>query len=203
MKTLATVILTSCIAVPAFAQETREMGAHVHGVSTLQVAVEDGTLSLDLTSPGMDIVGFEYAASTDADKDVVATAVRQLLNPDNVVALPDTAGCRLSAASAHLHFGEDHDEEHDDHGAEHDGHDDHAADHDDHADADHADEGATHSAFHATYTFSCDAPDALTSLSFPFFDQFTNAQEIEAEYINDAGAGRAEISRDVAQLDLN
>jgi hypothetical protein len=192
MKTLATVILASCIAVPAHAQETRELGTHVHGVSTLQVAVEDGTLSLDLTSPGLDIVGFEYAASTDADKDAVAMAVGQFLKPDDIVTLPDAAGCRLSAASAHLHSGDDNDEDHDDH-----------ADAEHAEDADHKDEGATHSAFHATYTYSCDAPDALTSLSFPFFDQFANAQEIEAEYVTAAGAGRAEISRDVAQLDLN
>lgn len=195
MKTLATVILASCIAVPAHAQETRELGTHVHGVSTLQVAVEDGTLSLDLTSPGLDIVGFEYAASTDADKDAVAMAVGRLLKPDDIVTLPDAAGCRLAAASAHLHFG-------DDHAAEHDDYDDHADT--EHAeDADHKDEGAKHSAFHATYTYSCDAPDALTSLSLPFFDQFANAQEIEAEYVTATGAGRTEISRDVAQLDLN
>ena len=209
MKTLATVILASCIAVPAHAQETRELGTHVHGVSTLQVAVEDGTLSLDLTSPGLDIVGFEYAASTDADKDAVAMAVGRLLKPDDIVTLPDAAGCRLAAARAHLHFGDDHDEDHDGHTAEHN---DYAAEHDDHddhadtehaEDADHKDEGAKHSAFHATYTYSCDAPDALTSLSFPFFDQFANAQEIEAEYVTAAGAGRTEISRDVAQLDLN
>jgi hypothetical protein len=202
MKTLATVILASCIAVPAHAQETRELGTHVHGVSTLQVAVEHGTLSLDLTSPGLDIVGFEYAASTDADKDAVAMAVGQFLKPDDILTLPNAAGCRLSAASAHLHSDDDNDEDHDDHAAEHDDHDDHAdAEHAE--DADHKTEGATHSAFHATYTYSCDAPDALTSLSFPFFDQFANAQEIEAEYVTAAGAGRAEISRDVAQLDLN
>ena len=192
MKTLATVILASCIAVPAHAQETRELGTHVHGVSTLQVAVEDGTLSLDLTSPGLDIVGFEYAASTDADKDAVAMAVGRLLKPDDIVTLPDAAGCRLAAASAHLHCGDDHDEDHDDH-----------ADTEHAEDADHKDEGAKHSAFHATYTYSCDAPYALTSLSFPFFDQFANAQEIEAEYVTATGAGRTEISRDGAQLDLN
>ncbi|WP_394154835.1 DUF2796 domain-containing protein [Loktanella salsilacus] len=207
MKKLATVVLASCIAIPAHAQDTRQMDAHVHGVSALQVAVEGGTLSLDLTSPGVDVVGFEYEASTDADKDAVAAAIGQFLTPGDIVALPDAAGCRLSAASAHLDLGDDHGDDHDshddhdDHAEEHDEHDDHAEEHDDHDD--HEGEAGTHSAFHAAYTYECDAPDALTSLSFPFFDQFANAQEIEAEYVTAAGAGQAEISRDVAQLDLN
>ncbi|WP_386679724.1 DUF2796 domain-containing protein [Loktanella sp. R86503] len=197
MKKLATVVLASCIAIPAHAQDTRQMDAHVHGVSALQVAVEGGTLTLDLTSPGMDVVGFEYEASTDADKDAVAAAIGQFLTPGDIVALPDAAGCRLVAASAHLHLGDDHGDDHDDH----DSHDDHAEEHDDHDD--HEGEAGTHSAFHAAYTYECDTPDALTSLSFPFFDQFANAQEIEAEYVTAAGAGQVEISRDVAQLDLN
>ncbi|MGR3271573.1 zinc uptake protein ZrgA [Thalassococcus profundi] len=217
MKTLQLTLLASVAATPLFAQETREMDAHVHGVSTLELAIEDGMLELSLLSPGMDIVGFEYEANSDADKDAVEAAIRALLVPENVVTLPDAADCRLTEVLAHLHSDDHAHEDADDHmhegeGEDHD-HDQHAeeAGHDDHAEGEnHAEgaehdheEGARHSEFHASYSFSCAHPEDLTIIGLPFFDTFENAQEIEAQYVTDAGAGTAEIRRDAPDLTLN
>lgn len=184
MKTMSLALLASVAAAPLLAQENREMAAHVHGVSTLELAVEDGILDISLTSPGMDIVGFEYAASTDADKDAVEAAIRQMLTPENIVTLPEAAGCRVTEVLVHLHGRE--------------GHHDHAheEEHDHEAESE-------HSAFHARYVFACDHTDALTMIGFPFFAQFENAQKIEAEFVTDAGAGAAEVDRDTPELSLN
>ncbi|RYH01604.1 DUF2796 domain-containing protein [Salipiger sp. IMCC34102] len=226
MKPIQLTLAASTLAVPAFAQDTREMDAHVHGVSTAQIAIEDGTLEIDIVSPGMDIVGFEYEATSAEDQDAVEAAIRTMLSPENIVTLPEAAGCRLTDILAHLHGGdhdhedadahmdEDHDhEEHaegDDHDHDHeDAHaeDDHDHDHDDaqaeddHDHDDHAEE-AQHSEFHITYAFACEDETALTTIFFPFFDQFENAQEIEAEYVTEAGAGQAEIGRDAPELAL-
>ena len=80
MKTARLALLASAaailVAVPLRAQDKREMEAHEHGVSTLELAVEGGEVAINLTSPGADIVGFEYAASSDADKDAVEAAIR-------------------------------------------------------------------------------------------------------------------------------
>ncbi|MFZ3580647.1 DUF2796 domain-containing protein [Loktanella sp. DJP18] len=199
MKITAIALLTTGLALPVAAQEVRDLDAHVHGVSQLEVAIEGGDVTLDLKSPGMDIVGFEYPASTAADRDAVAAAIQRLLDVGDIVAMTDAAGCRLTAASARLDSGEHEHVGHDDHGDAHA-----EDDYDDHGDEHAADEeGAEHSAFQATYRFACDAPDMLTAITFPFFDQFTTAQEIEAQYVTDTGAGSAEIPRDVARLDLN
>lgn len=210
MKTIHLALLASVAATPLLAQETREMDAHVHGVSTLELAVENGTLEMNLLSPGMDIVGFEYEASTDADKDAVEAAIRAMLVPENIVTLPEAAECRLTEVLAHLHTGDHEHEEGEDHdhagGA---GHDDHAEgeehEHEEHAEgADHDhEEGAEHSEFHASYSFACAHPEELTTIGFPFFDRFENAQEIEAQFVTDAGAGSAEIGRDAPELTLN
>lgn len=186
---------------PALAQESREMDAHVHGVSTAKIAVDHGTVEIDILSPGMDIVGFEYPAASDAEKDAVAAAVRTLLIPENIVTLPQAAGCRLTGVLAHLHGGSHgHGDEHA--GEEGHDHEDHE-DHEDHADAHGHDEGAgEHSEFHVRYGFSCADEDALTTVGFPFFDQFENAQEIEAEFVTETGAGAAEIDRGEAELSL-
>lgn len=198
MKPIFLALATTSLAAPALAQDTREMEAHVHGVTTAEIAVEHGAIKIDLLAPGMDIVGFEYEASSAADKDVVAAAIRTFLTPEDIVTLPDAAGCRLAAAGAHLHAGEhDEDEDHD-----HAAHDD--DDHDAHADGDdhdHEDE-AQHSEFHVSYSFACDDGDALSTIGFPFFQQFENAQEIEAQFVTETGAGQAEIGRDTAELSL-
>ena len=195
MKTLQLTLLASVAATPLFAQETREMDAHVHGVSTLELAIEDGMLELSLLSPGMDIVGFEYEASSDADKDAVEAAIRALLVPENVVTLPDAADCRLTEGLAHLHSDDHAHEDADDHMHE-------GENHAEGAEHDH-EEGARHSEFHASYSFACAHPEELTTIGFPFFDTFENAQEIEAQYVTDAGAGTAEIRRDAPDLTLN
>ena len=214
MKTIHLALLTSVAATPLLAQETREMDAHVHGVSTLELAVEGGVLEMNLLSPGMDIVGFEYEASTDADKDAVEAAIRTMLVPENVLTLPEAAECRLAEVLAHLH-GDDHaHEEGEEHMHEAEGEEDHDHDEhvegDDHAHEEHAEgeehdheEGAVHSEFHARYIFACEHPEELTMITFPFFDSFGNAQEIEAQYVSEAGAGSAEIGRDAPQLTLN
>jgi hypothetical protein len=209
MKTIRIALLASIAATPLLAQETREMDAHVHGVSTLELAVEGGVLEMNLLSPGMDIVGFEYEASTDADKDAVEAAIRTMLVPENVVTLPKVADCRLTEVLAHLHAGDhDHEESEEHDHVEEAGHDDHTADADHEAeeyaegeDHDH-EEGAEHSEFHVRYIFACEHPEELTAIAFPFFERFENAQEIEAQYVTEAGAGAAEIGRDAAELTL-
>lgn len=204
MKTAHLALLSSVAATPVFAQEAREMDAHVHGVSTLELAVEDGVVEMNLLSPGMDIVGFEHAASTDADKDALEAAVRMMLVPENVVTLPDAAECRLTEALARLHDGEQ--DEEDAEGADHDEHaEGESHEHEDHPEGeDHAHEdGAKHSEFRVRYTFACEHPEEFVTVGFPFFERFETAQEIEAQYVTDAGAGSAEVGRNAAELTLD
>lgn len=227
MKRTTLAIVAATMAAPAAAEETRGMGAHVHGVSTVEIAVEDGVMELDLRAPGMDIVGFEHEATSPGDKDAVEDAIRMFLTPEDIVTLPEGAGCRVMEVLAHLHSGgdehghdhghaveeghdhdhgegEDHDHEHAE-GEDHDHDHEHAEgeDHDhDHADGDdHArDGGAGHSEFHVRYRFTCEDGAALTSVGFPMFGQFENAGKIEVQYVTGTGAGAAELTRGSAVL---
>lgn len=191
-------------ALPAFAEETRQLDAHEHGVGTLDIAIEGRTVGMAFEAPGADIVGFEYAATSDADLATIAQALATLGAPLDLFVMPDAAGCTVVDAKAELE-GEDghgaHDEHHDDDDheehAEHD-HDDHGHD-DDHAD--HADD-AGHTAFHATYRLTCDTPDALTAINFAYFETFPNAQEVEVQIITGSGAQAFEVERAAPLLDL-
>ena len=210
-----TISLVALIAaMPAFAEETRALDAHEHGVGVLNIAIDGTTVAMEFEAPGADIVGFEYVAESDADRAAIDAAVATLSAPLDLFVMPADAACSVESASAERESEDDHDDHgHDDHAEE--GHDDHAdEDHDAHDHEEHAEdahdehdhdahaEEAGHSAFHAVYTLTCDNPDALTSITFAYFDVFANAKEVEVQIISLAGAQAFEVERGAPVLDL-
>jgi hypothetical protein len=189
-------------ALPAFAEETRQLDAHEHGVGTLDIAIEGRTVGMAFEAPGADIVGFEYAATSDTDLATIAQALATLGAPLDLFVMPDAAGCTVVDAKAELE-GEDGHGAHNEHSEEHQDDDD-DDDHEEHGDHDHADhaDDAGHTAFHATYRLTCDTPDALTAINFAYFETFPNAQEVEVQIITGSGAQAFEVERAAPLLDL-
>ncbi|WP_315901603.1 zinc uptake protein ZrgA [Salipiger bermudensis] len=205
MKTLRITAIAALLATPLFpalAQEQRALGAHEHGVGTLDIAIEGGRIEIALRAPGADIVGFEHAAASEADRAAVTAALAKLEDPLQLFALPEAAGCSVVSAHAELESDAfEHEDEHDeDHGHENeDAHDDHG--HDDHAE-EHDDHIAGHSEFHAEYALDCTAPAALSQIGFGYFEAFPNALELELQLLSDQGAQAIEITREAPVLDL-
>ena len=199
MKLLSFLAATAITATPVLAEETRQLDAHEHGVGQLDIAIDGQQVAMELHAPGADIVGFEYAAESDADLAAVDAAATTLAGPLDLFVLPEAAGCSVVTAAAGLESEEDHD----DHGDEHDeqGHDDHDDDHDEGHD-DHASETG-HTEFHAEYLLTCANPSAITEINFAYFDTFPNALEVEVQIISDAGATSFEVERDAPVLDLS
>lgn len=76
--------------------EHGSLGAHEHGVGRLNAALDGQTLELELESPAMNLVGFEHAATSDADKAKVAAARAQLEKPLALFSLPLRPAARWS-----------------------------------------------------------------------------------------------------------
>ena len=155
------------------AHEHGSLGKHEHGVATLNVALEGSTLEIELQSPAMNIVGFEHAATSEADKKTVASARALLEKPQALFSLPAAAGCSLSENEVRSPlFGNaeaDHDHDHDEHGdgEEH---------HHEHSDID------------ADYSFTCKQPGELKSLDLSaFYKQFPATQKINVQLIGPSG----------------
>lgn len=186
-STLITVsIFTALSCVSALAEDKRAADAHQHGHGALNVALEGDTLSIELETPGADILGFEHTAETEGDKATVRKARETLGNPVALFGLPDAAGCSVADADIEIGADGEHHED-DDHDHEHD---------DDHKHGDeHAHEEDTHSEVHAQYTLTCTAPSNVTALDLSgFFAAFPNAKELDAAVLTDAGQASGEIT---------
>ncbi len=189
---IATSLLSFCVA-PAWAEsEKRELSAHEHGHSALNVAIEGDRIEMEIIAPGADIVGFEHVAESAEDKAAVAQAEETLGDPIGLFGIAEAAGCVIDAAAVEIE-GEEH----------HDDHDDHAhADEDHHEHAEHKDE-ASHNEFRAGYALTCSAPDALDRIDFTaFFEAFVGAEEVEVSVISEKGQSGYEVKRDAPLVDL-
>jgi hypothetical protein len=184
----------SMLAIAARAEdEHRELGPHVHGHGTLNIAIEDKRVSMELEVPGMDIVGFEHAPSTVDQKAAVEKATARLEKPLGVFSLPPDAGCtvaeaKVSVEAEHHHDGDDddHDADHKDGAKEDDGHDEHAG----------------HNQFHVNYALDCTNPNELTTINFDYFTLFAGAHDLTVNVVTAKGQSKYEVSRDKPTLDL-
>ena len=191
MKLLPLIALAVAATTPVFAEETRQLDAHEHGVGQLDIAFDGKQISMELHAPGADIVSFEYAAESAEDRAKVDAAVAMLARPLDLFVLTEAAGCTIVQASAELESEE--------------GQADHEDEHDDHEDADHQEKNvgeAGHTEFHAEYLLACADPGAVTEITFTYFDAFPNALEVEVQLISNKGATSFEVERDAPILDL-
>ncbi len=131
-KTTLFSFLMAC-SVPVLAQQD----AHVHGIASMNIAVEGEELQIEFVTPSDGIVGFEYAPSTAAEIKAVADALSTLENPRSLFIIPTSAQCKLHEVEVERHAEGDHDDHaHDEHDHDKHAHDDHG--HDEHDDDKHA-----------------------------------------------------------------
>ncbi|MBI3903207.1 MAG: DUF2796 domain-containing protein [Nitrosomonadales bacterium] len=130
-----------------------ELGPHVHGVASLQVAVDGNILTLDFSGPLDNLLGFEHAPRDDKQKAAVKNMVETLHHTDGVFAPSPAANCtsvsvklESSVLEAKL-----------------------TSSNDGHADID------------GEYVFRCGHPENLHGLELKLFDSFHNLHQVEAQ----------------------
>ncbi|MEM9600321.1 MAG: DUF2796 domain-containing protein [Pseudomonadota bacterium] len=201
-------------------ESVRQADSHVHGAADLALALDGSGLTIELESPLYNLIGFEHAPETDAQRATVETAVATLSAPSALFRFNPEAGCvAVPADPVHLiidaahndegHHNDAHDHEHDhdehghndDHGHEHgDDHDNgegHDHDHEDGHDHDHAHKDAL-----LTYDFTCDNPGALEWAELGLFDRFDNLAEINLVYLGPARQMSAKVTTDTGRVQL-
>ena len=167
-----------------YAEETRQVDKHEHGVGELNIAIDGSLAEFEFMLPGADIVGFEYEAKSDEDLAKIENALLVLENYENLFALTKNSKCVLADLDYHL-SGEEHDEHADE-------------EHDEHADEEHeehADE-ESHTEFYAKYSFKCDNIKLLDKVEFSYFKSFPNSSELEVQFVSDIGSNAFEVEAD-------
>lgn len=173
------VAAVACFAGVANAQHShRKAHAHVHGKGTLDIAVEGNRVSLALEAPGMDIVGFEHAAKSAAQKAAVEAAKKKLEQPLDLFKLPAAAKCKLVEAKVTL---EDEAPAKGDAKASHN-HAGHKA-------------GDSHNAFRATYALDCEAPAQMSTLDADYFKVFKGADALTINLVSAKGQKSLSVTR--------
>ena len=84
-------------------------GPHAHGVAQLDVAVSANRLSIELDTPLDNLLGFEHAPRTDAERAKAAALVARLRDGASLFRIDSAAGCTLAAVdlrSAPLSLGQ-------------------------------------------------------------------------------------------------
>jgi hypothetical protein len=166
-----------------FAEETRQVDKHEHGVGELNIAIQSNTMVLEFIIPGADVVGFEHEAKSEQDKAIVSAALTKFDDYNNIFIIPTNSKCILISSKININQEDEHDE-HDDH----DGHDDHD-DHDEHQEE-------AHNEFYAKYTFECGDIKSLDLLEFPYFETFLNSGELEVQFVSEIGSTSFEVEAD-------
>ncbi len=184
-----------------------QQSAHVHGIATLNLAMEADELEIEFVSPAGNIVGFEHEAVTAAERRAIRDAIEQLRKGNELFDLPLAASCSLHVAEVehggHGRGADDEDEDEDEHGA-HIGHEaaqDHGDEHgqaveeEDGTDSGHDDgdedgeageEGETHSEFHARYRCECNG-SAIGTIGVRLFEYWPRIEEIRVQALTPDG----------------
>jgi hypothetical protein len=170
-------LMMSCLAL-ASAPAGSAGKAHEHGALKLDVAIEGNKLTITMEAPLDNLLGFERAPRTDAERKAAAEVLARLRSPDKGTALfvaDAAAKCTLGKAEVQAPVLEP--------GAK-------PAAKDEHADLD------------ASYEFSCAQPGELRSLDVGLFDAYQRIQRIDVQVAGPKGQAKVTLKRPARSVKL-
>jgi hypothetical protein len=181
-------------AAPA-ADEFTQHAAHEHGKATLDVALDGGRLEVRLATPAINVLGFERAPRTDAERKAVADATALLGRHKELFTFPVAARCAADPAEVTAPEwaggkdapGKDGKHEHDhDHEHEHE----------------HGAAGHDHADYVAKWTFTCAVPASLAFFDAPLVGRLQSGTTVQANVITDALQTRQDLNAGAFRIRL-
>jgi len=156
-------------ATPFLSAQAQQQHAHVHGQMKLDVAIDGPTVVIDMESPLDNIVGFERAPKTDAEKKTVADAIAQLRAADKLFAIDPAANCKLGPVdlrSGALGLGNPD-----------------------------PNEPPGHADLDATFSFNCTNAAAAKFIDLSLFSAFKGLRQIDSQIASSQGQFKRQIKR--------
>ena len=153
--------------------------AHQHGSMKLDVALEGSKLALTMEAPLDNLLGFERAPRTDAERQAAAEVLKRLRSPDQgqpLFVMDAAAQCTLRTAeviSPVLEVA---------------------------GDVKGAKDG--HADLEASYEYSCAQPDRLRSLEVALFAAYKRVQRIDVQMVGPKGQSKVTLRRPAQKVNL-
>lgn len=88
----------------------KSLKSHEHGLGTLSISQDKNILLFEFEAPGFDIVGFEYIAKKEEDKQKIKDALGILSDYKNIILPSGSADCELINSSANVIYEGNHSE---------------------------------------------------------------------------------------------
>jgi hypothetical protein len=153
---------------------------HQHGVAQLNVVVEPARVTLELDTPLDNLLGFERAPRTDAERDKAAAAVATLRAGDTLFRLAGAAGCSMAKVelqSAALALGPQ-------------------------PAAGSKDAREGHAELEGLYEFKCKDGSKASFLEVGLFEAFPGFKRIELQVVTPRGQVKATLVRPASRVQL-
>ncbi len=151
--------------------------AHVHGIASLDVGIDAASITLTLSSPLDNLIGFEHPPHTDAERKAADAAVASLRQGETMFAIDPAAGCTLKSvdlSSAALGVG--------------------------HPDPSEAQAG--HADIDGSYEFACKTPQSARFIDVGLF-RFAHMQKVAARVAGPQGQFQRELTPGARRLSLS
>jgi hypothetical protein len=152
--------------------------AHEHGALKLDIAIEGNLLTISMEAPLDNLLGFERAPRTDAERKAAADVLARLRSPDKGLPLfvaDAAAQCALTKAEVQAPVLEP--------GAR-------PAAKDEHAELE------------ASYAYTCAKPDELRTLDIGLFDAYKRTQRIDVQVAGPTGQAKMTLKRPARKVRL-
>lgn len=174
MCLIATVIAAATTHALAETHDAHGLGAHVHGLASLQVAVDANTLSLSFSSPLDNLISFERKARNQAEVAEVQAMINQFYKTD--IFVPSKAAqCKLTTihlSSIVIKSTNNKPE--------------------------HAEEG--HADLDSEFIFTCHKAENLHDVQVNLFKAFPNMLQLNAEVVSARGQTAAKLNAESTRL---
>jgi hypothetical protein len=171
----------------AFAASASAHEAHEHGLAHMNLVVEGQKLEIELLTPLANVISFEHAPETDAQKKEVRDMAAVMRKADALFIPSAAAQCQIQDVS--LESGVIDDALLSPAGA---GHVEKAHEHE--RGNGHDQDGHGHGDLEVEVSFTCRQPAKLNSITVELFRAFPDLHEVEVRMVTPKGQGAAELT---------
>ncbi|MCP5009645.1 MAG: DUF2796 domain-containing protein [Aestuariibacter sp.] len=183
---VATAIFTTLV----FAQTERDLGSHDHGTASLNIAIDENSVFLELDTPWNNLVGFEHVPRTSEQHTLVDDALT-LLNQPNQLFLFDGTDCVLAEIVLDSSIAEKEGDDHQNHEDEK------------HHNEKQGSDTEAHASVLVSYSFNCDDVTRLTAIDVKLLVLWSGFEDLDVQLIGPGGQASVELNPQQLQIDIS